>query len=332
MAKIGSNVTPPPVGQFYHIEVDMEENYNVYGGLQDNGSWHGPHNYEASNRWHGTGQYPYKSFVGGDGMQTAVDTRDNNTIYGGFQFGFYFRINKKTGKRTRITPQHDLGDRLYRWNWQTPIYLSKHNQDILYIGANKLFRSLNQGDDWEAISPDLTKGGKKGDVPFGTISCIHESPKKFGLLYVGTDDGLLHISKDGGSTWKNISGQLPKDLWVTRVWASAHEEGRVYVSLNGYRWDNFKAIIYISDNYGETWKHIGADLPLEPVNVIKEDPVNENLLYVGTDHSLYLSLDRGLNFMPVNEGLPAAPIHDIAVQTRENHLEHVGKFYLAINA
>jgi photosystem II stability/assembly factor-like uncharacterized protein len=310
----------PPVGQFYHVEVDMEKNYNVYGGLQDNGSWYGPHTYEASTRWHSSGRYPYQSFVGGDGMQTAVDTRDNNIIYGGFQFGYYFRINKKTEHRSRITPQHDLGERPYRWNWQTPIHLSKHNQDILYMGAHKLFRSLNQGDDWEAISPDLTKGGKKGDVPFGTISAIHESPLKFGLLYAGTDDGLVHVSKNGGNTWANISGKLPKDLWVSRIQASKYEEGRVYLSLNGYRWDNFNAYIFVSENYGETWKKLGLNLPLEPVNVIKEDSQNPDLLYVGTDHGLYVSVNRGLDFMPMDEGLPAVPIHDVVVHPRENEL------------
>lgn len=322
----------PPVGQFYHIEVDMEKNYNVYGGLQDNGSWYGPHSYEASNRWHNSGQYPYKSFVGGDGMQTAVDTRDNNTIYGGFQFGFYFRINKQTGKRTRITPRHDLGERPYRWNWQTPIYLSKHNQDILYMGAHKLFRSLNQGDDWDAISPDLTKGGLKGDVPFGTISCIHESPLKFGMLYVGTDDGYLHLSKDGGNTWDNISGQLPQNRWVSRVQASKYEKGRVYVSLNGYRWDNFEALVYRSDDFGKTWTQIGTNLPMEPVNVIKEDPVNEDLVYVGTDHGLYVSLDRGITFMPFKSGLPAVPVHDVVVHPRDHDLlvgTHGRSIYIA---
>ena len=310
----------PPLGQFYHVEVDMEKNFNVYGGLQDNGSWYGPHTYEANNRWHSTGQYPYKSYLGGDGMQTAVDTRDNNIIYGGFQFGFYSRINKKTGERTRITPQHDLGQRPYRWNWQTPIYLSKHNQDILYMGGNMLFRSLNQGDDWESISPDLTKGGKKGDVPFGTLSAIHESPLKFGLLYAGTDDGLLHVSKDGGNSWTDISSSLPKDLWISRVQASKYEESRVYVALNGYRWDNFNPYIFVSENYGETWTQLGQDLPFEPVNVIKEDPVNPELLYVGTDHGLYVSIDRGSSFFPFQKDLPSVAVHDVVVHSRENQL------------
>jgi photosystem II stability/assembly factor-like uncharacterized protein len=322
----------PAVGQFYYIAVDMEENYNVYGGLQDNGVWYGPHTYEASNRWHSSGKYPYKSIMGGDGMQVAVDTRDNNTVYTGFQFGNYFRTNKNTRQSSRITPQHDLGESPLRWNWQAPIHLSNHNQDIFYMGSNKLHRSFNQGDDWEVISDDLTKGGKKGDVPFGTLSAIHESPLKFGLLYTGSDDGLVQVSKDGGNTWTNISTGLPEDLWVARVQASSHEVSRVYVALNGYRWDDFRSLIYVSEDYGAHWTQIGTDLPLEPVNVIKEDPANANLLYVGTDHGVYISLDRGGHFMRMNKDLPAVPVHDLVVHPRDNDLivgTHGRSLYLA---
>ncbi|MCB0549959.1 MAG: glycosyl hydrolase, partial [Phaeodactylibacter sp.] len=181
----------PAVGQFYAIATDMAEPYRVYGGLQDNGVWMGPSTYKASTNWHDSGQYPYRAIQGGDGMQVAIDTRDNETVYTGFQFGNYFRINTHTNKREYITPKPELGERPYRWNWQAPIHLSAHNPDILYMGANKLLRSLNQGKDFEEISGDLTKGGLKGDVPFGTLSSIHESPLQFGLLYTGSDDGLL---------------------------------------------------------------------------------------------------------------------------------------------
>ena len=318
--KTWNKCNTPPVGQFYYVAVDMEKPYNVYGGLQDNGVWFGPSTYEASNRWHSSGQYPYKSVMGGDGMQVAVDTRDNNTVYTGFQFGNYYRVNKETGESDFITPQHELGERPLRWNWQTPIHLSSHNQDILYMGSNKIHRSFNQGKDWEIISGDLTKGGKTGDVPFGTLSAIHESPLKFGLLYAGSDDGLLHVSKDGGNNWTDISTTLPQDLWVARVQASQHEASRVYVALNGYRWDDFSSFVYVSEDYGTTWQRIGTDLPLEPVNVVKEDPKNPDLLYVGTDHGLYISLDRGKNFMTMMKNLPAAPVHDVVVHPRENEL------------
>lgn len=315
-----SKCNSPSVGQFYQITVDMAEPYNVYGGLQDNGVWFGPSTNEPSTRWHSTGQYPFKSIMGGDGMYTQVDTRDNITAYTGFQFGNYFRVNTTTGSRKRITPSHELGDAPLRWNWLSPIHLSIHNPDIFYMGSNKLFRSFNQGDDFEAISDDLTAGGQTGDVAFGTLTSIHESPKKFGLLYTGSDDGLVHVSRNGGYQWDDISEGLPENLWVTRVQASAHEEGRVYLSLNGYRWDDFKPYVYKSDDYGATWIPIGLDLPNDPVNVIKEDPVNENILYVGTDFGSYVSVDQGAQFYKLSEGLPHVPVHDLVVHPREHDL------------
>lgn len=310
----------PALGQFYYVAVDMAEPYNVYGGLQDNGVWMGPNTYQASTRWHGSGQYPYRAIYGGDGMQVAIDTRDNETVYTGLQFGNYSRLNTRTGDRTSITPRHELGDRPLRWNWQTPIHLSQHNQDILYMGSNKLHRSMDQGDNFVEISGDLTKGGIKGDVPFGTLSTIHESPLRFGLLYTGSDDGLVHVSKDGGASWTQINDGLPENMWVARVRASAYAEGRVYAVLNGYRWDDFTPYAYVSENYGETWRPIGEDLPMEPLNVIKEDPANENILYVGSDHGLYVSLDRGESFMLMNNGLPAVAVHDVVIHPREKDI------------
>ncbi len=310
----------PAVGQFYAIAVDMARPYQVYGGLQDNGVWYGPSNYRHSVEWHDSGQYPWKALLGGDGMQVAVDTRDNATVYTGFQFGNYFRINTKTGERKYITPKHELGEAPLRWNWQTPIHLSVHNQDILYMGANRVYRSFDQGNNFVPISPDLTTGGRKGDVPYGTLTTLHESPLRFGLLYAGSDDGLLHVSQDGGLHWTNISTGLPKDMWVSRVIASAHAESRVFVSLNGYRWDNFEPMLYLSNDYGQTWQKLGANLPTEPINVVREDPKNPDLLYVGTDHGLYVSLDRGQTFMLLNNGLPAVAVHDLLVHPREAEL------------
>ena len=310
----------PAVGQFYAVAVDHAKPYNVYGGLQDNGVWYGPHDHEISSRWKNTGHNAFEKLLGGDGMQIAIDIRDNNTVYTGFQFGLYYRINKTTGQRKLIKPKHELGERPLRFNWQTPIHLSVHNQDILYLGANKMYRSFNQGDDWKAISEDLTKGGKKGDVAFGTITSIDESPFQFGKLYIGTDDGLIYRTNDGGNKWSKISSGLPADMWVTRVWASRHENSRVYAALNGYRWDDFNAYVYVSEDNGDTWRSIGANLPLEPINVIKEDAKNPDLLYIGTDHGLYISLDRGVSYMLMNNGLPAVSVHDIVVHPTENDL------------
>ena len=310
----------PSVGQFYDINVDMKEPYNVYGGFQDNGVWMGPSDYTSSLRWHSTGSYPWKPIYGGDGMQTEIDYRDNETVYTGSQFGNYSRVNTRTGDRKRITPSHKLGERPYRWNWETPIYLSRHNQDILYMGSNKFHRSLNRGDEFETLSTDLTNGGIKGNVSYGTLTTIIESSIKFGLIYVGSDDGLVHVSKDGGYSWTNISSSLPENMWVSSIYPSNFYEGRVYLSLNGYRWDNFESMIYVSDDFGLNWSRIGNDLPREPVNVIIEDTKNENLLYVGTDHGVYASLDIGNNFHAFMGGLPGTPVHDLVIHPRDNDL------------
>ena len=323
----------PAVGQFYTVNVDLEDPFNIYGGTQDNGVWKGPWNYSADHRWEMTGRYPYEILMGGDGMQVQIDPRDKSRIvYTGYQFGNYFRIDTRGGKRSYITPKPDLGDRPYRWNWQTPIWLSLHNPDIFYMGSQKLLRSMNQGETFTEISDDLTQGGRPGNVPFGTLTAIHESPLKFGLLYVGSDDGLVHVTRDGGYSWQRITEGLPTDLWVSRVVASAHVEGRVYISLNGYRQDHFEPYIFQSDDYGATWKRLGLDLPTEPVNVIREDPVNPDLLYVGTDHGLYVSLNQGTTFVPFDGGLPNVAVHDLVIHPKQPKLiagTHGRSFYVA---
>ena len=322
----------PALGQFYSINFDKAKPYHVYGGLQDNGVWYGSSNYDPENAWHLRGRDSYKSIGGGDGMQVEVAWRDNTTVYSGSQFGFYYRYNTETKERLRIKPIHDLGERPLRFNWETPIFLSRHNQDILYYGANRLYRSLNQGENLEAISPDLTNGGMRGDVSFGTLSTINESSLKFGLIYTGSDDGAVYVTKDGGSKWTDISEGLPKKLWVSQIFASQHKESRVYISINGYRNDHFNPYIFVSEDYGNNWKQIGKDLPLEAVNVVKEDPGNENIIYTGTDHGVYVSIDRGENFMAFAKGLPDAPVHDLAIHPEESDLilgTHGRSIYIA---
>jgi photosystem II stability/assembly factor-like uncharacterized protein len=314
----------PAVGQFYAVEVDDAQPYNVYGGLQDNGVWYGPSTYTAGSGWLQRGEYPYKFIYGGDGMQVEVDKRDNATIYTGYQFGYYARMRKNSDDYLEIRPRHEMGEFPLRFNWQTPIQLSEHNQDILYYGSNRLHRSMLQGAAMETLSDDLTNGRKEGDVPFGTISTISESPIRFGLIYVGTDDGNIQLSTDGGYTWQKRTEGLPAGLWVSRVVASAHEAGRVYITLNGYRNDDFEAYIYRSDDFGKKWYRMGQELPHEPVNVIIEDPVNPRLLFVGTDNGLYASFNGGDNWMAVTgneeQPLPRVAVHDLAIQPRVKEL------------
>ena len=310
----------PAVGQFYAINVDNKKPYNVFGGLQDNGVWYGPSSYKASKRWNGSGNYPYKSIGGGDGMQVQIDSRNNDIVYAGSQFGYYYRLNLKTRERLSIHPTHELGDSPYRYNWQAPILLSSHNQDILYMGANKLLRSMDQGVSFDVISEDLTKGGKKGNVPYGTLTAISESPFQFGFIYTGSDDGYINITQNGGASWTRISDKLPQDRWVSRIIASEHEKNRVYVTLNGYRNDDFKPYVFVSENNGETWKSISGNLPNYSVNVIKEDPVDENILYLGTDNELYISFNKGEKWQLFSKDLPKVAVHDLVIQKEANDL------------
>ena len=310
----------PAVGQFYAINVDNQKPYNVYGGLQDNGVWYGPSNYEYSKRWEASGNYPFKSIGGGDGMQVQIDNRDNNVVYAGSQFGYYYRVNLKTNERVDIHPEHELGNSPYRYNWQTPILLSPHNQDILYMGANKLLRSMDKGENFIAISEDLTTGGKKGNVPYGTLTSISESPFQFGFMYTGSDDGYVNVTFNGGGSWTRISDDLPQNLWVSRVIASQHEKNRVYVTLNGYRNDDFKPYIFVSENNGKSWKNINNELPNYPINVVKEDPEDENVLYLGTDNEIYVTFDKGENWQLFSNGIPKVAIHDLVIQNEAKDL------------
>jgi photosystem II stability/assembly factor-like uncharacterized protein len=310
----------PVVGQFYAVTVDNAKPYNVYGGIQDNGVWKGSSDSEEGVYWHQSGQYPFKMILGGDGMQVQVDNRNNNIVYTGYQFGNYYRLNLATDENTYIQPVHELGENPYRFNWQSPILLSSHNQDILYFGGNKLMRSMNQGNDWQAISPDLTQGGKVGNVAYGTLTTLSESPIQFGLIYTGSDDGQVYVTQNSGGDWKEISTTFPKELWVSRVVASGHDKSRVYVSLNGYRWDDFKPYVYVSDDFGNSWRSIVSNLPASPINVIREDPANENVLYLGTDNGVYVTLDRGENWHPFAKNLPNVAFHDMVVQPEAKDL------------
>lgn len=309
-----------PVGQFYSVTVDDAKPYNIYGGLQDNGVWYGPSTHKENVRWQEEGQYPWKRLGGGDGMMVQVDTRDNSTFYFGSQFGAYLRTNKERTSFQRIRPRHDLGETPLRFNWETPILLSKHQQDVFYMGSNRFHRSLNRADTLINMSAELTKGGKPGDIPYGTLTWIAESPLQFGMLYVGTDDGLVYLSHDAGNSFTAIGNQLPADFWVSCITPSAFNKNRVYVSLNGYRNDYFKAMIYVSNDQGKTFQSIAGGLPPEPVNTLVEDHKNPNILYAGTDGGLYVTIDGGKTWMTFGSSMPKVPVHDLVIQQRENEL------------
>lgn len=307
------HVANMPVGQFYTVSVDMDVPYHVYGGLQDNETLAGPSRTDE----------PYviawETLMGGDGMYAVPDPRNSKLVYAGFQFGNYFRIERDKGKRARITPTGNLGEPNLRWNWRTPLLVSKHNPDIIYMAAQKVFRSLNKGDDWEVISGDLTTNRPQGNIPFSTIASLAESPLKFGLLYAGTDDGNVWVSRDGGGNWEPIQAGLPAGKWVSSVTPSPTNEATVYISLNGYRNDDFATYLFMSNDYGKTWKSVKGNLPESVANVIIQDPVNASLLYCGLDNGTYVSLDKGQTWHFFN-GMLNVSSYDMVVHPRDLEL------------
>lgn len=298
------------VGQFYTVNVDMEEPYNIYGGLQDNGTWVGSST-SSPNRYR-----PWTRLFGGDGMHVAADPRDADIVYVGFQYGNYFRLNREEGSSERITPRHNVGEDRYRYNWNTPIQLSHHNPDIVYFGSQRLNRSFDQGDTWTAISPDLTHDLPNGDVPYSTLTTIAESPLNFNVIWTGSDDGKVQISRDAGSSWEDVTGNLPERRWISEVHASVHDEATAYVSLNGYRYDEFKTYLYKTTDYGQTWTSVKGDLPNEVANIIVQDPVKPEILYAGLDHGSYISFNDGENWEYLSP-LANVASYDMVIHPRE---------------
>jgi len=315
-AKTWLHVNTIPIAEFYAISVDMAKPYRIWGGTQDNGLLGGT----AQPMNHGMEHWRW--FDWGDQYVTRIDPNDLDVMYYEGMFGGMGRRNLKTGKGRGIRPGAPPGEPRIRFNWITPFILSPHNSRTLYAGANRVFKSLNRGDEWKCISPDLsTNPGpeKRGNVPFGTITDISESPLKKGLLYAGTDDGQLHVSKDDGGSWTKITKGLP-DRWVSRVVASKYDVGTVFVSLTGYREDDFEKYLFMSTDYGKTWKSIANNMPSEAINVIREDPFDKDILYVGTELGIYCSIDRGKKWHSLTNHLPTTAVHDIAVHPREGDL------------
>ena len=266
----------------------------------------------------------FEDAPGGEGCSHAIDPYDTNIL---FSAGFYGRIQRSDyssgeWKTVRVVPKAKKGELPLRGQWVAPFIISPHNPRIIYHGMQYLFRSMNRGDTWERISPDLTYNdpNKRGDIPFQTIFAISESPLKFGLIYVGTDDGKVHVTKNGGVTWSEIMDGLPYKKWVSRMVASAYEEGTVFMSQNGKRHDDFAAYLWKSTDYGKTWEDISGNIPGGPVNVIREDPKKKNVLYVWTDLGVYVTVDSGKSWNVLGKGLPTCFVWDLFVHPRENTL------------
>jgi len=313
-----------PLAQYYAISIDMEHPYNIYGGLQDNGSWRGP----STKRNGNITMEDWLRVGGGDGFYNVVDPTDSRWLYNESQFGNMSRIDQKTGVSKRIRPTRGSDQPRLRWNWNTPIFISPHNSKVIYVGSQVLHRSMNQGDSWQEVSPDLTtnhpdkREGNKGNIQYCTITTIDESPLTPGLIWVGTDDGNVQVTKDGGATWTLVNRNIPghPGYWVSRVTASHFDEATAYVSFTGYRRDDFRPFVYKTTDYGRTWTSIAGNLPDGPVNVIKEHHINADLLFIGTEFGAFVSIDGGANWVSMKNNMPSQPVQDLLVHPREDDL------------
>ncbi|UCH92661.1 MAG: hypothetical protein JSV88_20520, partial [Candidatus Aminicenantes bacterium] len=309
-----------PLVQFFNVMYDMDDPFHVYGSIQDHGSFRGVVDLSK-----GRNQIPateWERAPGGEGSSHAIDPTDSNIVYSAGFYGNITRTNIKARERVNIVPKAQKGEPPLRGQWLAPFIISPHNPRVIYHGMNYLFRSMNRGDSWERISPDLTYNNKNkiGDIQYQTIFAISESPLKFGLIYVGTDDGRVHVTKDSGITWTEITGGLPQQKWVSRLAASAFDLGTVYMSQNGKRDDDFAAYLWKSFNYGKTWQDISNNIPSGPINVIREDPKNKNILYVGTDFGVYVSVNGGKYWHVLANNLPTTYVHDLVIHSRDSIL------------
>ena len=304
-----------PVVQFYNVSFDYAEPFNVYGSIQDNNSWMGPSNYRPGR----SNKTDWKRIPGGEASIIEVDPEDQNTLYSESFYGSIMRSTMNPRQTKSIKPQPGEGEPELRGQWLAPFILSPHNSRVVYHGMQYVFRSMDRGENWERISPDLTTNNpdEQGNISYQTITSISESPVKFGVLYAGTDDGRLHMTKNGGLEWTEILEGLPKNKWVSRVAASKYDEGTVYLTLNGKRDNDFQVYVYKSTDFGKTWEDISGNIPGGPVNVIHEDPKFDNVLYVGTDMGVYVSTDDGKNWNTLGSNLPIAFVHDLKVHPRD---------------
>jgi hypothetical protein len=307
-----------PAVQFFNIGFDMDSPFRVYGSIQDHGSFRGVVDLERGRDR--IRPVEFERAPGWEGSSHAVDPTDPNTVYAAGFYGSIYRTDIESGERAQIMPKAGENEQPYRGQWVAPFILSPHNPRILYHGMNFLFRSWDRGDKFEKISPDLTFNDpdKMGDIPYQTIFTISESPFQLGLIYVGTDDGRVHVTHDGGKNWEEIVYGIAPNRWISRIVASKYDKGTVFMSQNGKRHDDFKPYLWKSVDFGKTWQNIASNIPSGPINVVREDPKNANVLYVGTDLGVYVSVDGGASWDVLANGLPTTFVHDLIVHPRED--------------
>ncbi len=318
-----------PLAQYYAVGADMATPYNVYGGLQDNGSWGGP---STKKNGQPITMEDWVRVGGGDGMYNVVDWRESRWLYNSSQFGGGLqRLDLHTGERRPLAYRGPDAATL-RYNWNPPILVSPHDSDVIYLGASRVLRSTFRGENWTLVSPDLSVNDAKtrdgrGNIQFATITSLDESPIVPCLLWAGTDDGNVQVTRDacparGEPQWTNVTGKIPSHpgYWVSRVVASSHDPAVAFVTVTGYRHDDFKPFVWKTSDYGQTWKSIAGNLPNEPINVIREDRRNPNLLILGTEPGLYASLDGGGSWHDIRGTMPRQFVYDLLIHPRDHEL------------